>query len=810
MGKSENNNKPADEVKSFTLMNFLEACKRKWKWFLLSIIIFSGIGVVSVMTEEPQYLRKMQVLVKDQDSGSGGIGEISNSFSQMGLVSSNTNVYNELYTMLSPAVMYQVVGDLNLTMDYTLKHFPYNITLYGSNLPVIVTMADVASEDEAGFVMEMNPDGSKLLREFWKSDGNGVEKFEQTVRMSKGADRVKTPIGNVIVTPNLKYNQPAYSKTEEITISKSGYLSTTESYTDKLKGDLTDRDADIIDLSMKDVSIERADDILDAVLAVYTGKWISDKNKIAKATSRFIDERLGVIQRELGDVDEQIKDYSTTNNVLDVEDNTSQNMRQTMEISKNLIETESMLQLAKYVRDFVRKPENRYEVIPMNTGIMSNVFDGEIRDYNAMLLARNNLVKESSLSNPLITDYDRTLMGMRASIEQALETQVRSLQANVNLLESNMSKLQGNIEKAPEQATYLVGVGRQQKVKEELYLYLLQKREENELSQSFTADNTRVITPPTGALKPVSPKKKVTVGLMFLLGLILPAAIVYVRESANTKVRSRKDLEHMATPMLGEIPMVGKKNRMAWLKKLFQKKQTGRKSLETVPARVSPGSRDLINESFRIVRGNIDFMMRNSSDKVMMITSFNPGSGKSFITYNLAASFAIKGKRVLIIDCDLRHGSASQFIGMPGRGITSYLTNNVADWQKLVVVDKELPELQILPIGHRPPNPAELLELPRMKQLVEEAKAEYDYVFLDCPPVDIVVDTQVLSPLVDRTIFVVRAGLLDKSQINEIDELYHLVRFKQMSILLNGTEQQFSKYGADGRGYYGSSYAVKE
>ncbi|MDE6717591.1 MAG: CpsD/CapB family tyrosine-protein kinase, partial [Muribaculaceae bacterium] len=228
----------------------------------------------------------------------------------------------------------------------------------------------------------------------------------------------------------------------------------------------------------------------------------------------------------------------------------------------------------------------------------------------------------------------------------------------------------------------------------------------------------------------------------------------------------------------------------------------GGKELENVVLAVREGSRDAVSESFRIIRSNLDQMTRNQHTNIIMMTSFNAGSGKSFIVFNLAASFALKGKRVLIVDGDLRHGSVSQFVGMPSKGLTNYLNGSTTDWRSLPVEVSEIPGVYVLPIGHRPPNPAELLENGNIKMLLEEYRSEFDYIFIDCPPVDIVADTQIIEKFVDRTLFVVRAGLLDKRAVVEIDEIYKTQRFKNMSLILNATDAT-GGYGYGGYGYYG-------
>lgn len=800
-------NQTSPQEETFSISAFLKACALKWKWFLISIIITTAIGAVFYLIQQPKYLRSMSVLIQDQDSG--GIGDFSSAFSTFGFGGANANVYNELISIMSPAVMQEVVARLDLQTNYIQKGFPHGTTLYGSNQPFTVLFPDAAPEDAMRFKIEVNPDKSIVLKKFRKTEKNEVIKFNEEIKSTLDAPVIKTPVGRIQIVPNPRYTGKGFEEETTIAVARRGQQATIETYCEALKGDLADKDAEVIDLSIKDVSIERADDILDNVLDVYTARWVEDKNKISNATSSFIEDRLALISRELGDVDEDLSQLRSQLGIPDFEEDVKLNMKTMAELNQGIMGTESQIQYTQYLKEYIDNPSNLNKVIPLNTGVESPVLENQISNYNTLLLRRNNLVESTSTDNPIVREMDSELKGMRAAVSQSVSNALVGLRKSMSGMQSSASSITKELADNPKQAQMIIDISRQRRVKEELYIFLLQRREENELSQTFVANNTRIITPPTGSLKPVSPKKFLILGVSFILGLFFPAAAIYLRESNNTKVRSRKDLERIQTPFLGEIPFVGKKGSFESVKKLLDKKKSAKK-LETVPVKVSAGSRDMINESFRIVRGNIDFMTRHKAEKVVMITSFNPGSGKSFICYNLAASFAIKGKRVLIVDCDLRHGSASQYVGMPSKGISSYLTGASATWKNLVIPVKEQENMFVLPIGHRPPNPAELLESDKMSELVKEASQEFDIVFLDCPPVDVVVDTQILAPLADRTIFVVRAGLLEKKDVAEIDELYKNYRFKQMCILLNGTQKQFSRYGGNGSGYYGSAYSVQE
>lgn len=808
MKDSKDSTEDQNKESQFSIGDFLKSCAAKKKWFIASVLFFLLVGIAYIARLEPRYERSMSVLIKDQDEG-GGVGSIASAFSSFGLVSSNTNVYNELLSIKSPAVMQQVVLDLNLQVNTIERKFPHGTTLYGTTDPFVIGFPDLGPQDGGSFRMDIRPDGTARLYKFRRNLTDGLAKYDDVIELPKGFLKARTPLGIIDFTPNPKYTGKLCpeGKPRTLVIARGGLQATTESLCKRLKGDLADKDAEVIDLQITDVSIERAEDILNNVLRVYNEFWVSDKNKVAQATSQFINDRLVVLQQELGDIDLRVSDFQSKSLMPNIGEVARMNMESTKDVNSQILTLNNQLAMSEAVYGYIANSANKENVIPMNTGTGNPQLEAQIGSYNQLLLQRNNVRSSASGANPIVQQLDAQVAGQHEAITKAMAAHVANLRKALANLQGAKGAISGEIAALPDKARQLRGVTRQQSVKEQLYLFLLQKREENELSQTFTANSTRVITPPQGSFKPVSPKKTLILGVLFIVGLFLPAMVIYIRESNNSKVRSRKDIEHMSTPFIGEIPFMGKKPGI--FKKffaLFRKKKHSR-SLEKVMVAVRPGSRDVASESFKIIRGNIDFMMQHSkADNVIMLTSFNPGSGKSFIAYNLSASFTMKGKRVLNIDCDLRHGSTSQFVHMPDKGLSSYLTGATDDWRSLVRPVEDTPDMFVLPIGHRPPNPSELLDNGRIGKLIREASEEYDYVFLDCPPVDIVVDTQILEKYIHRTIFIVRAGLLERSAIAEIDALYQSGRFKNMCLLLNGTEQQLSRYGAYGSSYYGSNF----
>ena len=425
-------------------------------------------------------------------------------------------------------------------------------------------------------------------------------------------------------------------------------------------------------------------------------------------------------------------------------------------------------------------------------------------------------MSNSSEQNPLVGDIDVSLGNLRSAILKSLDNTQATLAAQLNTVQAAHGAAMSRLTAAPQQQNHLLSFERQQKVKESLYLFLLQKREENELSQAFTAYNTRIIADPWGSSEPTSPERNRILLMAFAIALALPAAFFILREMGNSKVRGRKDLENLTIPYVGELPL--------WKPKKGEEVPEGYRFV------VRQHSRDITNEAYRVVRTNLEFMTNEERKcKIVMLTSFNPGSGKTFITANLGASFAIRDSRVICIDLDLRRGSLSEFVDKPKKGLTNYLSGQTDDYRELIVhhtlSEKKgadgtaVKAIDILPMGKIPPNPTELLYSPKLKPMFDELRQHYDYIFVDCPPVEIVADATIISHEADVTIFVVRAGLLERSMLPELQKNYDEKKYNNMAILLNGTDAEhhygyhrygygYGRYGYGkryGYGYYGSS-----
>ena len=789
MSATSNNPNQTDDF--ISIQDLLYLCLSKWYWFAISLAITLAIAVLYIKMTPPTYVRTASILIKEDTKGGSLSGDVSG-LSDIGLFQTNTNVNNEILSLKSPAIMLDVVKRLHLDINYTIPGSFHDKVIYGTNQPITASFIDLPDNEMAQCSVSLLTDN---LIEVYDFQLNG--EICENAQKIKGnlQDTLSTPVGKLVITPTKYYN----GKTDTpIRVSKSNTLSTANRYAQHLSVSLSEEKSSVVDLSFSDVSTQRAEDVLNTLISVYNENWVKDKNQIAISTSMFINDRLAVIEQELGNVDEDISSFKGKNLLPNVEAASSMYMKQSSEATSQLQVLNNQLYMARYIHNYMTSNNGKNQLLPANSGIESPGIENQISEYNTAQLQRNNLVANSSEQNPLVIDLDQSLQSMRKAIITSIDNLIVTLNAQIKSVQQEEQQTTSRIAASPTQAKYLLSVERQQKVKEALYLFLLQKREENELSQAFTAYNTRIITPPYGKMIPTAPVKKNILMVAIALGLLIPVVIIFIMENMNTRVRGRKDIENLTLPFAGEIPLsYRKKKRLPFCKP----------QQESYSIVVKEKNRNVINEAFRVVRTNLEFMQgQNGHSPIIMVTSMNPGSGKTFITMNLATSLAIKGKKVLAIDLDLRKASLSTYIQSPGKGVTNYLIGQVNTYNEVIVKGETHPNLDILPVGTIPPNPTELLFESLLEQMLSELKNQYDYIFIDCPPVEMVADTSIINKYVDQTLFVIRAELLERTMLPEIEKFYQTHKYKNMVLLLNGTTDAYT-YGYHKYGYrYGYHY----
>lgn len=788
-----------------SVSEILHLCLQYWYWFVISVVVCAGLGILKVKRATPIYQRTALIQIRDDDQGSSLNSSIANTFADLGMSSASSNVNNELIAIRSPRLLQEVVEKLNLQVSCTYKKDMRKLPLYGTALPYQITeLEDFKHRVRFRVTAAEGAPTGHIDKFIVTYPGNKNVKMDWEYEFETSAiDTIATPEGTFIIKPSAVYTGP-HQPEIEMEVSCTSILGAIKSLETQLTSSLTEEDASVITLTLSNSSQVRADDILNTLIEVYNQSWVDDRNQMARATSLFINERLIDIESELSNVDTDISSYKSKNLVPDVDEASRLYLEKANRTSDEIQNLRNQLTNAHYVRDFMSNPSHSKTFLPGNSGFPG--IDTQILEYNKLMGDRNSLVASSSEANPRVQLYDSQIAEMRKAILMGLDNQIVALNNALSSLERSEAGANARIAANPTQAKYLLNVERQQKVKEALYLFLLQKREENELSQAFAPYNTRVLQYASGSGTPISPRPMMTLAMAFFLGLLIPAGVIYVRELMDTKVRSRRDVENLNIPFLGEIPLNGKHQGIV-------SRMAGRDKDKPLGILVSHGKSDNINEAFRLLRSNLEFMTRTDKDKckVIMVTSAIPSSGKTFVSMNLAAALALKNTRVLLIDLDLRrHSMSSQLAENSRRGVSAYLAGSSDSIADLIAHDVDgYDNLDLLSSGAVPPNPSELLSGKRLEEIVEYAREHYDLVILDCPPTEAVADARVIARLCDMTLYIVRIGNLDRGFLPTLQRINTEGRYGRMAIVVNGAET----HGVHSYGYsygYGYGYGRKE
>jgi capsular exopolysaccharide synthesis family protein len=639
------------------------------------------------------------------------------------------------------------------------------------------------------------------------------EKFSDEITGSYGK-AINTPVGRLAIYPTkFMTNNEAITGGEpvptEIAYSITPVKACAHNYCEQIQASYDEDKGSIVTLTIACTTDKKSRDVLEAVVNAYNRRWISDRNKISIATSKFIDDRLESIEAELGDVETNITDYKSQHRLMDLESVASVYLNQSTENQKALNELAQDMAIARSIKQELASNDITH-LLPVTADIAGTNIQQLVTQYNTAVADLNLKLKSVPEDSPLLAPKTEAIQRTRAAILESIDAALSSLNQRYNSIKLIDSTTQSQLATAPGQAKYLMSEERKQKVKESLYIYLLQRREENELSQAFTAYNTRMVTEPYCSGVPSSPNTRNVLLVAFVMALLIPTALVYLLEVMNSKVRSLKDIENLTMPYAGEIPAIRSKHKISpkQLKKLSSTADnTAREIL------VRPHCGNSVNEAFRMIRTNIDFMnsMKATNDgqgKVIMTVSLNVGSGKTFVALNTAAMFAIKGKKVCLVDFDLRKGTLSHTVNDPRLGVTNYLIGN-CDIDEIVVKNvNDIPGFDVIPEGTRPPNPTELLISGRTEEFLSELRARYDYVILDCPPVECVADSRIINDFVDMTLFVIRAGLFERTNLPVLQRFYDTQRYKNIVVVLNATDGVHGVYGRYGYGY-GYGYKAK-
>lgn len=761
---------PTQEEDTVDFQALFFQCLDKWHWFVLSVIVTLGLAVFYLLSTPPVYQRKASILIQEDSKGKGsGMNAL---LSDLGVNNASSNVQNELVSLKSIALMEEVVRRLELNVHYTRKGKIQTWTLYGKTLPLKVEFVDVAESEHVSLTVAPAKEKGYRLSNFRR---RGEEVSEGTVLHAKLDELVDTPIGSLRL--RAAADRPFKAPMQ---VTHASLYGTARGYAGRLTAALANKNTTIVDISFQDVNMQRAEELLDMVITVYNEYWIKDQNQIANNTSQFISDRLRVIESELGDVDNSISVYKSEHLVPDVKAASNLYMNQNSRNNSQILSLQNRLSMARYVRNYMKEMGDNSQLLPTNSGIDNKSIENQIDDYNQMQLQRRSLMVNSSEQNPLVRDLNRAMEELRKAIIRSIDNLEVTLSTELQSLEREELQTLSQIAANPNQARYLLSVERQQKVKESLYLFLLQKREEIELSKAFTTSNSRLITPPLGSNQPVAPVRRNILLLALIAGLMVPVGVLYGLEMLYPKVRRRKDLESLSIPLLGTIPLSHKLNRP------FRRKR------EQLAMVVGANRQNAINEAFRLLRTHLDLQEEpNVGAHVLMVTAADKGSGKTFLTLNLAKSLALVDKRVLVIDLEMRGAALSRFAGCRGKGVADYLSGQVADYELLIIQGNSSDEPDLLPVGTIPLNPTELLCAETFESMIESLSQQYDYILLDTPSVEGVADTLLINKVVDLTLFVLRAGQFNRRSLPKLEQAYKERKYSGMTLVLNGTRKEY-------------------
>lgn len=776
----ETTNRQQEEENEFDLMAILRMGLANWYWFLLSVAICLGLAFFYLRSTPYVYMRTASVLIKDEKNG--GQLSASSAFEDLNMLNIKSNVDNEVLVFKSKRLMTEVARKLRLDVGYQVRHRLRNIELYTQS-PITLQFPDAT--ESASLSLKVTPlsDKEMLLSDFQEQEGS-ISK--DSVIKAHLNDTITTPIGRVVVLPTLYYAKEYYNV--PLTVEKNNLQKVAQSYNTTLQSALASKTSTIINLSLNDVSPTRAEDVINTLIDVYNEDVINDKNRVAVNTSNFINDRLIIIEKELGGVDSDIETYKKENRLTDIISETGIYLQTTNQFQQEGFGLDNQRTLAIYIREYLNDPSKSAELIPSNTGVSDMNIESQINEYNELLLKRDKLISNSSDRNPVVMDLNNSLSAMRQTIIRTMDNFITSLNIKIENTRQREAQTMRRINAVPTQQKYVLSVERQQKIKEALYLYLLNKREENVLSQSITESNARIIDPASGSNLPVAPKANMILFAAFLLGCVIPAGVIWLITTQDTRVRERKDVEgKLSIPFLGEIP--------------YREAKKGEKSNELMVVREN--GHDSVSEAFRVVRTNMDFMKLGTTNmQVVMLTSLNISAGKTFISSNLAMSLVLAGKKVVLVDLDIRKGTLSSQVRATKLGVTNYLSGKENEVDAIIHPSEYHEGLHLISNGPIPPNPAELLLSENLDHLINELKMRYDYVILDNVPSNMIADAMIVNRVADLTLYIIRAGSMDRRQLPEVEKLYRQQKFKNMAVLLNGVKYTHSRYGYSyGYGY---------
>ena len=757
-----------------------------WPWFVVAVVlcIASAWGYLRLAT--PIYNVSATVLIKDDKKGGGA--SMSSELEKMGLdgfVSSSNNVDNEIEVLRSKSLAREVVNQLGLFVTYMDEdEFPGR-ELYRTS-PVQVSLIPQEAE-KLPHTMEVNmvlqPTGAMDVQ-----IAVGEKKYQK--QFDKLPAVFPTDEGTVAFFTNndtLSSVRPeSVTQVRHITAFINRPFSVAKEYASSLSIAPTSKTTSVVVVSLKNSSTQRGKDYINKLLEMYNINANNDKNEVAQKTAEFIDDRIGIISKELGTTEQDLENFKRSAGITDLTSEAQIALTGNAEYEKKRVENQTQINLVADLQRYMSG--NDYEVLPSNIGLQDAASANAIDRYNEMLVERKRLLRTSTENNPTIINLDTSIRAMRSNVQATLDATLNGLQITKTDLDREAKRYSRRINDAPTQERQFVSIARQQEIKAGLYLMLLQKREENAITLAATANNAKIIDEAIPDNSPVSPKRMMIYLAALVLGVGIPVGIIYLIGLTKFKIEGRGDVERLTSlPVVGDIPLADEKSGSI---------------------AVFENQNNLMSETFRNVRTNLQFMLEKGK-KVVLVTSTVSGEGKSFISANLAISLSLLGKKVVIVGLDIRKPGLNKVFNIPKKehGITQFLTNTTTNLMDLVQTSDINKNLYILPGGTVPPNPTELLARDGLEKAIETLKQNFDYVILDTAPVGMVTDTLLIGRVADLSVYVCRADYTRKAEFTLVNELAENDKLPKLCIAINGLDLQKRKYGYYyGYGKYGKYY----
>ena len=750
---------------ALNLEELLQDCIIHWKWFVISVIVCVGIAFIYSIVTPFTYQLSAKVLIKtDQKSSSlvSKMGDVAQMFGMDG-ISASDNIEDEVGVIASHTMMKQMIMDLGLHTSYKISGFLSDEDLY-DNSPIIVevnkNLIDTLTKSFS-FKVKVNKDnGIKITG---KLGENGLGTFETSILPYT----LHTSYGDAIFkeSKNGKKEKIPYT----LLIKVDGGDFATEQFQKKIGIGLVNKKSNFIAFSTQDGNVVRGKDILNRLIDLYNEDALADKNKAAINTGKFIRERLDLLVQDLSAVEKSVEDYKRENQLVDISTEAELSIRKMSEMKDQSVGFEVQLSLIKMVEDYVKDPSNKYKLLPTGLGIPDDL-SKEIQGYNELLLQRSSYMRDLNSTNPVIQSLNEQLDLMQKNILASIQTVRRDVLKTKEKWDVEGNSLLSRVKNMPKQEREFIEIQRQQTVKSELYLFLLEKQEENALTLASTIPKAKIIDEAFALTKPVWPRKKVILAFSLIIALLLPIIILKLKDFLTFKITDIVQLEKLTSiPVLGEVCL--------------------NKSKESVV--VKEGKTSSIAELFRLIRTNIRFILTKPDEKVIIITSSISGEGKTFFVINFSMSLSLmKNKRIVMVGLDIRNPKLVEYLSLTAltsKGMTSYMASETIKPEDIIIPSGLHANLSVIPAGPVPPNPAELLLSERLDELFAYLRVHYDYIVVDSAPVGMVSDTFTLNRISDATIYLCRANYTSKSHLKFVESIVQNERLKKVSLVINGT-----------------------